>query len=288
MRLDKFTLKGQEAIESAVALAERTQHQQVEPEHVLASLLDQAEGVTRPILGKIGANAQTIRSEVEAAIKKFPQVSGTGQQYISPRLNSIFTKAQKEADGFKDEYISTEHLLLAIAEEKDGAAGRILRSHGVGRDQLLKVLRQMRGDTRITSQTAEESYQALAKYSRDLTELARQGKLDPVIGRDDEVRRVVQVLSRRTKNNPEKLVALDLGAMLAGAKYRGEFEERLKAVLREIEKSQGQIICFIDELHTLVGAGAAEGAVDASNMLKPALARGELRCVGATTLNEFQ
>jgi ATP-dependent Clp protease ATP-binding subunit ClpB len=320
MRLDKFTLKGQEAIETAVANAEQAQHQQVEPEHVLASLIEQPEGLTRPVLAKIGANAQAILDEVQAAIAKLPKVSGAGQQYISPRLNAIFSQAKKEADRLKDEYVSTEHLLLAIADEKGGEAGRILRSHGVDRESLKKVVEQMRGGTRITNQNAEESYQALSKYSRDLTELARQGKLDPVIGRDDEVRRVIQVLSRRTKNNPvligepgvgktaiveglaqriisgdvpetlknKRIVGIDLGAMLAGAKYRGEFEERLKAVLREIEKSEGQIICFIDELHTLVGAGAAEGAVDASNMLKPALARGELRCVGATTLNEYQ
>ncbi len=319
MRLDKFTLKAQEAIESAVATAEKRNHQQVEPEHILASMIEQAEGVARPLLGKVGANVEVILTELEAAIKKFPQVSGFGQRYYGNRTTEVFSKAQKEADKLKDEYISTEHLLLAMVEEKQDA-GRILRTHGVDRKSLIKAIEGMRAGARVTTQNPEESYQALAKYSRDLTELARQGKLDPVIGRDDEIRRTVQVLSRRTKNNPvligepgvgktaiveglaqrivsgdvpetlknKRLVGLDLGAMLAGAKYRGEFEERLKAVLREIEKAQGQIIVFIDELHTLVGAGAAEGAVDASNMLKPALARGELRCVGATTLNEYQ
>jgi ATP-dependent Clp protease ATP-binding subunit ClpB len=319
MRLDKFTLKAQEAIESAVASAEKQNHQQVEPEHILASMIEQTDGVTRPMLGKIGVNVQVVLSELEAAIRKFPGVSGFGQRYYGNRTTDVFGKAQKEADRLKDEFISTEHLLLALADDK-GEAGRILRLHGVERKALMKVVETMRAGARVTSQSAEDSYQALAKYSRDLTELARQGKLDPVIGRDDEIRRTIQVLSRRTKNNPvligepgvgktaiveglaqrivsgdvpetlknKRLAGLDLGAMLAGAKYRGEFEERLKAVLREIEKSNGQIICFIDELHTLVGAGAAEGAVDASNMLKPALARGELRCVGATTLNEYQ
>jgi ATP-dependent Clp protease ATP-binding subunit ClpB len=320
MRLDKFTLRAQEAIESAVALAEKQQHQNVEPEHVLAAFLEQPEGLTRPILGKIGANIQTVLTEVQAAIRKFPQVGGVSQRYYSPRLTAVFNNANKEADKLKDEYISTEHLLLALVDDKSGEAGRILRAHGVDQNALMKTIEAMRAGARITSQNAEESYQALTKYSRDLTELARQGKLDPVIGRDDEIRRTIQVLSRRTKNNPvligepgvgktaiveglaqrivsgdvpetlkhKRLAALDLGAMLAGAKYRGEFEERLKSFLREVEKSNGQIICFIDELHTLVGAGNAEGAVDASNMLKPALARGELRCVGATTLNEYQ
>jgi len=319
MRLDKFTLKAQEAIESAVASAEKQNHQQVEPEHILAAMIEQSEGVTRPMLGRIGVNLQAVLSELEAAIKKFPQVSGTGQRFYGNRATDAFNRAQKEADKFKDDYVSTDSLLLAIAEDKQ-EAGRILRSHGVERKALMKVIEEMRAGARVTTQNAEESYQALSKYSRDLTELARKGKLDPVIGRDDEIRRTIQVLSRRTKNNPvligepgvgktaiveglaqrivsgdvpetlknKRLVALDLGAMLAGAKYRGEFEERLKAVLREIEKAQGQIVVFIDELHTLVGAGSAEGAVDASNMLKPALARGELRCVGATTLNEYQ
>ncbi len=319
MRLDRFTIRGQEAVQEAIGIAEKNQNQQVEPEHLLASMLEQKEGTLRPILGKIGANAGTILTDVQAAIARFPQVSG-GQQYFSSRINTIFQEAQKEAEAMQDEYISTEHLLLAITDEKAGDAGRILRSNGVTKEDAEKVVTDMRGGSRITDQNAEENFQALEKYAMDLTERARKGKLDPVIGRDDEIRRTIQVLSRRTKNNPvligepgvgktaiveglaqrivsgdvpetlknKKLVGLDLGAMLAGAKYRGEFEDRLKAVLKEIEKSDGQIILFIDELHTLVGAGASEGAIDASNMLKPALARGMLRCVGATTLNEYQ
>ena len=319
MRLDKFTLRGQEAVQSAIENAERNQNQQVEPEHLLNAMLEQPEGIVRPVLGKLGANVQVVLSDVQAAVARFPKVQG-GQQYYSPRLTQVFTASEKQAQAMQDEYISTEHLLLAIAEEKDSGAGKLLRQHGINRDDLLKVIEQMRGGVRITDQNAEANYQALSKYAKDLTDLARQGKLDPVIGRDDEIRRTIQVLSRRTKNNPvligepgvgktaiveglaqrivsgdvpetlrnKRLVGLDLGSMLAGAKYRGEFEDRLKAVLKEIENAQGQIVLFIDELHTLVGAGAAEGAIDASNMLKPALARGELRCVGATTLNEYK
>jgi ATP-dependent Clp protease ATP-binding subunit ClpB len=319
MRFDRFTLRGQEAVQEAIGVAEKQQNQQVEPEHILLAMLSQEEGTVKPVLGKIGVPIAKVLEETEKAIDRFPKVSG-GQQYFSTRTNTLFNNAQREAETFKDEYISTEHLLLAIAAEKDGEAGKILRSNGIKQDDLLKVIEQIRGGARITDQNAEANFQSLEKYSIDLTDRARKGKLDPVIGRDDEIRRTIQVLSRRTKNNPvligepgvgktaiveglaqrivsgdvpetlkgKKLVSLDLGSMLAGAKYRGEFEDRLKAVLKEIEKSNGEIILFIDELHTLVGAGAGEGAIDASNMLKPALARGILRCVGATTLNEYQ
>ncbi len=319
MRFDRFTLRGQEAVQSAIEAAEKNQNQQVEPEHLLFAMLQQEEGTVKPVLSKIGVQSAAILQDVEKAIERFPKVSG-GQQYFSTRINSLFNVAQKEAETFKDEYMSTEHLLLAIADEKEGEAGKALRSQGIKRDDLLKVIEQIRGGARITDQNAESNFQSLEKYAQDLTDRARKGKLDPVIGRDDEIRRTIQVLSRRTKNNPvligepgvgktaiveglaqrivsgdvpetlkgKRLVSLDLGSMLAGAKYRGEFEDRLKAVLKEIEAANGQIILFIDELHTLVGAGAGEGAIDASNMLKPALARGLLRCVGATTLNEYQ
>ncbi|MGI8545187.1 MAG: ATP-dependent chaperone ClpB [Aridibacter sp.] len=319
MRFDRFTIRGQEAVQNAIGVAEKNQNQQVEPEHLLVAMFEQEQGVVSAILGKVGANRQVIATELEAAIAKMPKVQG-GQQYFSTRINKIFDEAQKEAEKMEDEYISTEHLLLTIADEKDGDAGRILRSNGVKVEEVRKAIEEMRGGSKITDQNAEDNFQALEKYAQDLTDLARKGKLDPVIGRDDEIRRTIQILSRRRKNNPvligepgvgktaiveglaqriisgdipetlkgKKLVSLDLGAMLAGAKYRGEFEDRLKAVLKEVEKSNGNYILFIDELHTLVGAGASEGAIDASNMLKPALARGTLKAIGATTLNEFK
>src|SRR4030081_536234 len=291
MRLDRLTLRGQEAVQSGIELAERNQNQQVEPEHLLCAMLEQAEGIVRPLLGKLGANVQVVLNDCQAAVSRFPRVQG-GQQYFSPRLTQIFTAAEKQAEKMQDEYISTEHLLVAIVEEKDGAGGQLLRQHGVNRDDLLKAIEQTRGGSRITDQNAESNYQALAKYARDLTDLARKGKLDPVIGRDDEIRRTIQVLSRRTKNNPvligepgvgktaivegiarriadgdvpeslrnKRIIALDIASMVAGSKYRGEFEERMKAVLKEIAGSGGEIITFRDELHTIVGARAAEGS----------------------------
>jgi len=322
MRFDKFTIKSQELIQNSQGLASQHGHQQIEPEHLLAAMLQEREGIAGAMLRKLGVSPADINRQVTAALEKLPQISGAGvgEAYLSPRAKAVLEGAFGEAGKMKDEYVSIEHIFLAIAEEKKGEAAAILARAGVTRDSILKVLLEIRGTQRITDPNPEEKYQALERFSRDLTDLARRGKLDPVIGRDEEIRRVVQVLSRRTKNNPvligepgvgktaiieglagrivagdvsetlknRRLVALDMGALIAGAKYRGEFEDRLKAVLKEIESAEGEIILFIDELHTVVGAGAAEGAVDASNMLKPALARGTLRCVGATTINEYR
>jgi ATP-dependent Clp protease ATP-binding subunit ClpB len=321
MNINKYTEKAQEAVLGAQQLADREGHPEIFPEHLLLTLLEQREGIVPGLIRKLNEDPATLAAAVRAELNKQPRAHGGTQVALSPRLRRVADAAEQEAERLKDEYVSTEHLLLAIANEGGRASSaQILQGRGITKDKILQALTSVRGSQRVTSQNPEATYEALERYGRDLTELARKGKLDPVIGRDDEIRRVIQVLSRRTKNNPvligepgvgktavveglaqrivrqdvpeglknKKIVGLDMGALVAGAKYRGEFEERLKAVLKEVADAQGQIILFIDELHTVVGAGAAEGAMDASNMLKPMLARGELHTVGATTLDEYR
>jgi ATP-dependent Clp protease ATP-binding subunit ClpB len=320
LQFEKMTVKAQEALRNAQTIAAKFQNQQIEPLHLLAALVLQSDGVVPPLLARLGIREGALQPEIDKAIERLPKVSGFGQQHMGRPLNDLLESAFEEATKFKDDYVSTEHIFLATAGLDRDPAGQILKRHGASREAILQALTGVRGSQRITSENPEATYAALEKYARDLTDLARRSKLDPVIGRDEEIRRVMQILARRTKNNPvligepgvgktaiveglaqriisgdvpdvlksKRLVALDLAALVAGAKYRGEFEDRLKAVLKEITEAEGQIILFIDELHTLVGAGKAEGAMDASNMLKPALARGELRAIGATTLDEYK
>ncbi|MFP8879384.1 MAG: Clp protease N-terminal domain-containing protein, partial [Myxococcota bacterium] len=320
MRIDKLTIKSQQALAEAQSLAGSRGHSEIQPAHLLVALLAQPAGSTLPVLQKLGVPIDALQSEIEQLIAQLPKVTGGAQPQTSRRLSSVLDAAFGEADELKDEYVSTEHLLLAVASDKDDPAARLLRESGADRDSLLAALASVRGGARITDPDPESKYQALAKFGQDLTDAARLGKIDPVVGRDEEIRRIIQVLCRRTKNNPvligepgvgktaiaeglaqrivegdvpesltdRRLVSLDVGSLIAGTKYRGEFEDRLKAVLREVSEADGGVILFIDEMHTIVGAGAAEGAADAANMLKPALARGELRCIGATTLDEYR